>query len=103
MRLAIWMLAFAAIAVWSLTAWVGHGLLDWTSDWAAANADKVSSVPEIVEWLSWGLRSLGNASEIIVLIVWALGSILIIGAAGLASRFFAGRKAKLSDMTQWRR
>jgi F0F1-type ATP synthase membrane subunit a len=103
MRFGIWTLAIVVIAVWSLVAFAGHGLLDWTSDWAAANADKVSSVPEIVEWLSWGLRSLGNASEIIVLIVWALGSILIIGAAGLASRFFAGRKAKLSDMTQWRR
>ncbi|MGY6251386.1 hypothetical protein ACXIUS_28270 [Bosea thiooxidans] len=103
MRLAIWMLALVAIAVWSLVAWAGHGLLDLTSDWAAANADKISSVPEIVEWLSWALRSLGNASEIVVLIVWALGSILIIGAAGLASRVLAGRKAKLTDMTQWRR
>lgn len=103
MRIGIWMLAFVAIAVWSLVAWAGHGLLDWTSDWAAANADKVSSVPEIVEWLSWSLRSLGNASEIIVLIVWAIGSILIIAAAGLANRLLAGRKAKLSDITQWRR
>ncbi|MBX9907523.1 MAG: hypothetical protein K2Z25_02315 [Beijerinckiaceae bacterium] len=103
MQLGIWMLAFVAIAVWSLIAWAGDGLLDWTTDWAADNADKVSSVPEIVEWLSWGLRSLGNASEIIVLIVWAIGSILIIAAAGLANRFLAGRKAKLSDITQWRR
>lgn len=103
MRLGIWILAIIAIAIWSLIAWAGHSLFDWTSDWAAANADKVSSVPEIVEWLSWGLRSLGNASEIIVLIVWALGSILIVGAAGLASRFFAGRKGKLSDITQRRK
>ncbi len=103
MQLGIWMLAFVAIAVWSLIAWVGHGLLDWTSDLAADNADKVSSVPEVVEWLSWGLRSLGNASEIIVLIVWAVGSILIIAAAGLANRLLAGRQAKLSDITQWRK
>lgn len=103
MQLGIWMLALVAIAIWSLIAFAGHGLLDWTSDWAAENADKVSSVPEIVEWLSWGLRNLGNASEIIVLIVWGFGSIMIIGAAGLANRLFAGRKAKFSDITQWRR
>jgi hypothetical protein len=103
MRRGIRVLAIVAIVVWSLMAWAGHGLLDWTSDWAAANADKVSSVPETVEWLSGALRSLGNASEIVVLIVWALGSILIIGAAGLVSRIFAGRKARLSDMTLWRR
>jgi hypothetical protein len=60
-------------------------------------------VPEIVEWLSWALRSIGNASEIIVVIVWALGSILIIGLAGIANRFLAGRKTKLTDITKWRR
>ena len=64
---------------------------------------KVSSIPEVVEWLSWGLRSLGNASEIVVLIVWAFGSILIIAAAGLASRVLAGRKPQLADNTKWRK
>lgn len=103
MRLLIWSFATVAVALWSLVAWAGHGLLDWSSDWAAANADQVSSVPEIVEWLSWALRSIGNASEIIVVIVWALGSILIIGLAGIASRFLAGRKTKLTDITKWRR
>lgn len=102
MQLGIWMVAFVAFAGWSLIAWIGHGLLDWTTDWAADNADKVSSVPEIVEWLSWGLRSLGNASEIIVLIVWAIGSILIIAAAGLANRFLVSRKAKFADLKKWR-
>ncbi|MFN4011602.1 MAG: hypothetical protein ACK4K8_16755 [Pannonibacter sp.] len=103
MQLGIWILALVAIAVWSLVAWAGHGLLDWTTDLAAENADKVSSVPEIVEWLSWSLRSLGNASEIIVLIVWAIGSIMIVGSAGLANRLLVGRKAKLNDITQWRK
>lgn len=49
-----------------------------------------------------GLRSLGNASEIIVLIVWAVGSIVIIAAAGLANRFLAGRQAKFADLKKWR-
>jgi hypothetical protein len=100
MRLLIWSVATVALALWSLVAWAGHGLLDWSSDWAAANADQVSSVPEIVEWLSSALRSIGNASEIIVLIVWALVSILIIG---FASRLLTGRKTKLADITKWRR
>ncbi len=103
MKLAIWIVAIAAIVVWSLVAWAGHGLLNWSSNWAAANADHVSSVPEIVEWLSWALRSVGNASEIIVVIVWALGSILIIGLAGIASRFLSSRKTKLADITKWRK
>ena len=103
MKLAIWLVAIAGIVVWSFVAWAGHMSLNWSSNWAAANADQVSSVPEIVEWLSWALRSIGNASEIIVVIVWALGSILIIGLAGIANRFLAGRKTKLTDITKWRR
>ena len=36
MRLLIWSIATVAVALWSLVAWAGHGLLDWSSDWAAA-------------------------------------------------------------------
>lgn len=103
MRISIWIIAVIALAVWSLLAWGGHALLDWLSDWAAANADKLSSVPEIVEWTSWGFRNLGNASEYIVLIAWALGSILIVGLAGLVSRFLAARQRKLTDLKTWSR
>ncbi len=102
MRISIWIAAGGALAFWSLLAWAGHALLDWTSEWAAVNADRVSSVPEIVETVSWGFRSLGNASEIIVVIVWALGSILIIGVAGLANRFLARRSAKFRDLKTWK-
>ncbi|PZN95251.1 MAG: hypothetical protein DCF30_19205 [Hyphomicrobiales bacterium] len=102
MRSSVWVAAIAALVVWSLLGWGGHALLDWSSDWAAANADKISPVPEVVEWVSWSFRSLGYASEIVVLIVWAIGSILIIGLAGLISRFLAGRRGKLTDLKNWR-
>lgn len=102
MRMFIWIAAGGAIAVWSLLAWAGHALLDWTSEWAAANADAVSSVPAIVETISWGFRSLGNASEIIVVIVWALGSILIVGVAGLANRFLTRPNARIRDLRTWK-
>jgi len=102
MRMSVWIAACGALAIWSLLAWVGHSLLDWTSEWAAINADAVSSVPAIVETVSWAFRSLGNASEIIVVIVWALGAILIIGVAGLASRFLAKRNAKFRDLKTWK-
>ena len=62
MKLAIWLVAIAGIVVWSFVAWAGHSVLNFSSNWAAANADQVSSVPEIVEWLSWALRSIGNAA-----------------------------------------
>jgi hypothetical protein len=102
MRISVWIAAIIALVVWSLLAWGGHALLDWSSDWAAANADKISPVPEVVEWVSWSFRSLGYASEIVVVIIWGVGSILIIGVAGLVSRFLAGRQAKFADLKKWR-
>jgi len=102
MSISVWVAAMAALVVWSLLAWGGHALLDWSSDWAAANADKISPVPEVVEWLSWSFSSLGYASEIVVVIIWAIGSILIVGLAGLISRFLAGRQPKFADLKNWR-
>jgi hypothetical protein len=103
MRSLIWIAGLVVLGLWSLVAWGGHALLDWSSDWAAANADQVSGVPEIVETLSWALRSVGNASEIIVLIVWALGALLILGLVGLANRFLGRRpRPALSHPRNWR-
>jgi len=102
MRISVWVAAIIALFVWSLLAWGGHAVLDWASGWAATNVDKISPVPEVVEWVSWSFRSLGYASEIIVVIAWAIGAILIIGLAGLVSRFMAGRQAKFSDLKKWR-
>lgn len=89
-----WTAAIIALFVWSLLAWGGLALLKWSSDWAASNAENISQLPEVVEWVSWSFRSLGNASEIAVVIVWAIGAVLIIGSASLVIRFLASRRAK---------
>lgn len=102
MRNLIWLGGLIILGLWSLVAWGGHALLDWTSNWAAANADMVSGVPEIVETVSWAARGLGNASEIIVIIVWALGAILILGLVGLANRLLGRRHPSLSHPRHWR-
>ncbi|MBN9440683.1 hypothetical protein [Bosea sp. (in: a-proteobacteria)] len=102
MRNIIWLGGLVVLCLWSLIAWGGHALVDWTSDWAAANADQVSGVPEIVETVSWALRSVGNASEVIVVIVWALGAVLILGFMGLANRFLGRRRPSLSHPRNWR-
>jgi hypothetical protein len=102
MRNLIWLGGLVVLGLWSLAAWGGHALLDWTSNWAAANADMVSGVPEIVETVSWAARGLGNASEIIVIIVWALGAILILGLVGLANRLLGRRRPSLSHPRHWR-
>jgi hypothetical protein len=49
-----------------------------------------------------GARSLGDASEIVVVMVWATGALLIIGLASLASRLLAGRQTRPVDPRHWR-
>lgn len=91
MRRLVWVIGLAVLGLWSVLAWGSHALLDGASGWAAANASRVSEVPEIVEAISRAFRSLGDASEIVVGIVWALGALLILGLAGVVSRLIGGR------------
>ncbi len=52
MKRLLWILAWIAVAVWSLFAWGAYGLLDFFGGMAARNADIVTGHPETVEWLS---------------------------------------------------
>jgi len=78
MRRLLWVLAWIAVALWSLFAWGAYGLLDIFGDLAVRNADIVSDHPETVEWLSWAfatLRSLGLGA---IVFVWGAVSLLIL-------------------------
>ncbi|MBM3622728.1 MAG: hypothetical protein FJX20_18765 [Alphaproteobacteria bacterium] len=88
MRGLVWIVAVAALVVWSLLAWGVGSVVDTASDWAAANADLVSSSPGIIETLSWALGGLGSAGEVIVAVVWLIGVIVIVLIA-LAARYLA--------------
>lgn len=78
MRKVVWLIAVAVLAVWSLLAWGVGSVVDTAGDWAAANADRVSTVPEVIEGLSWALGGLGSVGEVIVAIVWLVGVALIV-------------------------
>ena len=90
MRRLLWILAWVAVAVWSLFAWGAYGLFDLFGDVAVRNADAVTNHPETVEWLSWALsvlRSLGLAA---IIVVWAAISLLILAVPTIIG-FFLGR------------
>lgn len=90
MRKVVWLIAIAVLAVWSLLAWGVGSMVDTAGDWAAANADRVSSTPEVIEGLSWALGGLGSAGEVIVAIVWFVGVAVIVLIAAVVQRL-AGR------------
>ena len=87
MRRLLWILAWVAVAVWSLFAWGAYGLFDLFGDVAVRNADVVTNHTETVEWLSWSLsvlRSLGLAA---IIFIWAAISLLILAVPAIIGLF----------------
>jgi hypothetical protein len=96
MKKLIWFGTAAALVVWSLIAWVIHGLVGVAGNLASSNADILPVPPEAVEWTSW-LALLGTSvGEWLVVAVWAIVSLVI---AGLG---FAGGKLAQSGRLQGR-
>lgn len=82
----LWVLAWIAVAVWSLVAFAGYGLVDVLGGVLARNADMLSDRPETVETLFKvlnGLKSFGLAA---ILLVWGAVSLAILGVPWFVSR-----------------
>lgn len=98
MRALIALGALVGLALWSGLAWLAHGLVDQAGAFATRHADKVTSHPETVEWLSWAAGLSGDLGGWVVLGVWALGSIAIVGAAIAAAVLGKGGVGKFGRM-----
>ena len=87
MKRLLWVLAWIAVAFWSLFAWGAYGLLDFFGGVAARNADIVTGHPETVEWLSWALMTLRSLG---------LGAVVLVGARVAAYSCRSGRTGPVS-------
>ncbi|MBB3017817.1 fatty acid desaturase [Microvirga lupini] len=92
MRRLLWVLAWMAVAIWSLFAWGAYGLLDFFGGIAARNADIVTGHPETVEWLSWALTTLRGLGLGAIVVVWGLVSLLILAVPAVLSLFLGGSR-----------
>ncbi|MFL4997528.1 hypothetical protein [Microvirga tunisiensis] len=101
MKRLLWILAWSAVAVWSLFAWGTYGLLDFFGGFAARNADIVTGHPETVEWLSWALMTLRSLGLGAIVVVWGLVSLVILAVPALLGLFLSGssRDQRVED---WR-
>ena len=101
MKRLLWILAWIAVAIWSLFAWGAYGLLDVFGAFAARNADIVTGHPETVEWLSWTLMTLRSLGLGAIAIVWGLVSLLILAVPAVLGLFLGGsRREPYAD--DWR-
>jgi hypothetical protein len=119
MHLLIWTLAIVALLLWSLLAWAAYALLSIdpatfanVDEWVAAVAAQVPGAAALELWLpgwqAW-LQALLQASQAVfgvlaavgpwlVIVVWALGAVLLLGAAVAGSvvvRLLRGRRPRL--------
>ena len=89
----LWVLAWIAVAVWSLVAFSAYGLLDLFGGLLARNADSLASDAGTVEWLFWVANGLKNLGLTAILVVWGLVSLAMLAVPWGLSRLAARANA----------
>lgn len=86
MRRAVWLAAWAGVAIWSLFCAAFYGVVNVIGGWFARNADMVSSDPQVVEWTWRVLSAVHSLSTSAVLVGWGLVSLMILAVPWLLDR-----------------
>lgn len=98
MKTLIWIVTAVLLGLWSLTAWIIHGLVSIAGNLVATNADLLPADPLLIEWASWLASAGTGVGEWLVVAVWAIVSLILLAlgfvAAKLAPRFGQGLPAR---------
>ena len=98
MKTLIWIVTAVLLGLWSLTAWIIHGLVSIAGNLVATNADLLPADPLLIEWASWLASAGTGVGEWLVVAVWAIVSLVLLAlgfaAAKLAPRFKQGLPAR---------
>lgn len=86
MKTLIWTVTAGILGLWSLLAWIIHGLVGIAGHLVSANADIIPADPLLVEWASWLASAGTGVGEWLVLIVWALVSAVLLAMGFVATR-----------------
>lgn len=94
MKALVWTLTAAALLLWSLVAWVTHGLVGVAGSLVTGNVDMIPADPVLTEW-AWWLASMGTGiGEWLVVAVWAVVSLGLVALAFVATRLLPRLMAK---------
>lgn len=98
MKTLIWIATAVVLGLWSLVAWITHGLIGVAGSLVASNADIVPADPLLIEWASWLASAGTGVGEWLVVIVWGFVSLVILalGFVGtkLVPRFKSGLQVR---------
>ena len=78
MKTLVWILTTAVLALWSLVAWITHGLVGVAGGLVASNTDVMPVDPMLVEWASWRASAGTGIGEWLVSAVWGLVSLVLL-------------------------
>ncbi|MGO4386490.1 hypothetical protein AB4Y85_03040 [Microvirga sp. 2YAF29] len=101
MRRLLWVIAWIAVAIWSLVAWGTYGLFDLFGGMAVRNADMIGATPESVEWIAWALAALRGLGLGAIVFVWGLVSLLTLAVPAVLGLLVP--RSQLASMSGERR
>ena len=78
MKTLVWTLTGLVLALWSLVAWIIHGLVGVAGGIVASNADILPADPLLIEWASWLASAGTGVGEWLVVAVWGLVSLVLL-------------------------
>lgn len=82
----VWIVAWVLVAVWSLAALVGYGVIDLFGTFAVERADLAARDPDQVAWIAWFFETLRDLGLFAVGALWLLVSAAILGVAALVAK-----------------
>ncbi|WP_349367434.1 hypothetical protein [Salinarimonas sp.] len=82
----VWIVAWILVAVWSLAALVGYGVIDLFGTFAVERADLAARDPDQVAWIAWFFETLRDLGLLAVGALWLLVSAAILGVAALVAK-----------------
>lgn len=86
MKTLVWALTGVVLLLWSLVAWIAHGLVGAAGSIVASNADLIPADPQLIEWASWLASAGTGVGEWLVVAVWALVSLVLVALGVVAAR-----------------
>jgi hypothetical protein len=86
MKTLVWILTAAVIALWSLVAWITHGLVGVAGGLVASNADMIPADPVLIEWASWLASAGTGVGEWLVVAVWGFVTLVLVALGFVATK-----------------
>ena len=86
MKNLVWAITALIVGLWSLLAWMAHGLVGVAGNLVANNADLIPVDPLLVEWASWFASAGTGVGEWLVVAVWAVVTLVLLAMGFVGTR-----------------